>query len=324
MNLSTLQILTLSSLNLVGKTKILKIGCYIQDMKCELSSWEDFVPLLESLKIKTKDNDKKGCIKIELKHLLEAEKKAKFILESCIKQGIGVSSYYDDDFPHSLRNTINEDGKLDPPIIIFYKGDFSITKSPGVAIIGTREVSDFGAKAGMYVSQEFAKRGFNIVSGLAIGCDTIGHRGALSVEGKTIAILGHGLDSVYPAENTELAQQIVDNGGVLLSEYPIGIEVNRYNLVARDRLQAALSLATVVIQTGEQGGTMHAANATLKSSKPLYVLKFQSKEQNEHDKSLGNALLVNKGAKYISGSDNIDNIAEEIRNYKKPMTSLFE
>ena len=159
---------------------------------------------------------------------------------------------------------------------------------------------------------------------MALGCDTVGHQGALNVGGKTIAFLAHGLDTVYPPENEALAQQIIDNGGLLLSEYPVDIGVNRYNLVARDRLQASMALATLVIQTGVQGGTMHAANTTLQYPKPLYVIKFKNNDENEHEKSLGNALLVEKGAKYISGSDDINEIADSIMKYQKPRTTLFD
>lgn len=311
-------LLALKSLEGIGAKKLLKIGNYIEDSNITISSVEDIVPVLQSLKIKVKKED----VTVEL--LKDAVSAAQRSIDATKRSGIGITTYYDDDFPVSLRETINEEGKLDPPMVLYYKGDLSITKMPGLAIIGTREVTDFGAKAGLFLAQEFAKRGFCIVSGLAIGCDTIGHQGALAVGGKTIAFLAHGLDKIYPPENTELAQQIVDNGGLLLSEYPIGMSVNRYNLVARDRLQAGMSLATLVIQTGEQGGTMHAANTTLEAQKPLYTIKFQHPEQNEHEKSLGNSLLVKKGAKFISGSDNIDNISNNILNYQKPKTSLFE
>ena len=94
--------------------------------------------------------------------------------------------------------------------------------------------------------------------------------------------------------------------------------------MARDRLQASMALATLVIQTGVQGGTMHAANTTLQYPKPLYVIKFKNNDENEHEKSLGNALLVEKGAKYISGSDDINEIADSIMKYQKPRTTLFD
>ena len=311
-------LLAIKSLEGIGTVKLLKIGNYVEDKNIAISSPSDLVPILDDLKIKVKKE------KVTTEMLQKALGVARRTIEYNLQAGIGITTYYDEDYPSILRDTINEDGKLAPPMVLYYKGDLSITRMPGLAVIGTREITDFGKKAGLYLTQEFAKRGFCIVSGLAIGCDTVGHRGALDVGGKTIAFLAHGLDTVYPPENEGLAQQIVDNGGLLLSEYPVGMGVNRYNLVARDRLQASMSLATLVIQTGVQGGTMHAANTTLQYPKPLYVIKFKNNEENEHEKSLGNALLVEKGAKYISGGDNIDAIAESILNYQKPKTTLFD
>lgn len=311
-------LLAIKSFEGIGTVKLLKIGNYVEDKNIAISSPSDLVPILDDLKIKVKKE------KVTTEMLQKALGVARRTIEYNLQAGIGITTYYDEDYPKILRDTISEDGKIAPPMVLYYKGDLSITRMPGLAVIGTREITDFGKKAGLYLTQEFAKRGFCIVSGLAIGCDTVGHRGALDVGGKTIAFLAHGLDSVYPPENEVLAQQIVDNGGLLLSEYPVGMGVNRYNLVARDRLQASMSLATLVIQTGVQGGTMHAANTTLQYPKPLYVIKFKNNEENEHEKSLGNALLVEKGAKYISGGDDIDAIAESILNYQKPKTTLFD
>ena len=311
-------LLAIKSLEGIGTVKLLKIGNYVEDKNIAISSPSDLVPILDDLKIKVKKE------KVTTEMLQKALGVARRTIEYNLQAGIGITTYYDEDYPSILRDTISEDGKIAPPMVLYYKGDLSITQMPGLAVIGTREITDFGKKAGLFLTQEFAKRGFCIVSGLAIGCDTVGHRGALDVNGKTIAFLAHGLDTVYPPENEALAQQIIDNGGLLLSEYPVGMGVNRYNLVARDRLQASMALATLVIQTGVQGGTMHAANTTLQYPKPLYVIKFKNNEENEHEKSLGNALLVEKGAKYISGGDNIDAIAESILSYQKPKTTLFD
>lgn len=311
-------LLALKSFEGIGTKKLLKIGNYIEDKNISISSTSELVPILEDLKIKVKKE------KVTKDMLEEALLIARQAIDNNLRAGIGITTYYDEDFPSVLRSTIDEEGKLAPPVVLYYKGDLSITKMPCLAVIGTREITDFGKRAGFYLTQEFVKRGFCIVSGLAIGCDTVGHQGALDVNGKTIAFLAHGLDTVYPPENEELAQRIVDKGGLLLSEYPLGNNVNKYNLVARDRLQACMSLATLVIQTGVKGGTMHAANTTLKSKRPLYTIKFKNDAENEHEKSLGNAFLVTKGAKYISGSDDIDEIAESIRNYQKPKTTFFE
>lgn len=324
MALTKEQILTLSCLKEVGvkgvgPKKILAIGATINERNIKINSYEDLARLMSGMKEKAIQN-------VTLANLNDACRVAQKIIEASNHAGIGLVGYYDEEFPDVLRKTINEDGKLDPPLLLWYRGDLSITKLPGFAVIGTREATQEGIAGGTYLAGEFAKRGFNIVSGLAIGCDTYGHKGALKVKGKTTAILATGLDqkSIYPTENQDLAEEIVQNGGLLISEYRIGTPVNRYNLVARDRLQSGLSLATLVVQTGESGGTMHAATATLQAGKPLYAMLFKDDATNQHEKCLGNALLVKKGAKYIKGDDDFDIISESIKNRKPVKTDLFE
>ena len=324
MALNKEQVLTLTCLKEVGvkgvgPQKIFAIGAAIDERELEIKSYEDLAKLMSGMK-------EKAINKVTLANLNDAYTVAKKIVEASSRLNIGYVGYYDSEFPDVLRKTVNEEGKLDPPLILWYRGDFSITQLPGFAVIGTREATPEGIAGGTYLAGEFAKRGFNIVSGLAIGCDTCGHKGALKVSGKTTAILANGLDhkSIYPPENQDLAEEIVENGGLLISEYRIGTPVNRYNLVARDRLQSGLSLATLVVQTGEQGGTMHAATATLQAGKPLYTMLFKNDATNQHEKCLGNALLVKQGAKFIKGDANFDEISNNIRNWKPIKTDLFD
>ena len=314
MALSSLNVITLQNIKGIGPKAILKIGAAVESKR--IDTIKQLYQTLQDLKIK------KGSI--TMNELLDAEGVAKSIIIRSEKEGIGVVSYYDDEFPEILRHCMNEEGKEEPPIVLYYKGDWSVTKMPGLAVIGTREMLKEGEKAGKYLAGEFVKRGFCIVSGLAIGCDTSGHRGALDAGGKTIAFLAHGLDSIYPPENTELANEIVEKGGLLISEYTIGTPVNRYALVARDRLQAGMSFATLVVHTGIQGGTMHAVNTTIVENKPVYVVKFQNGELHRNEKVQGNDYLVEKkGAKYISGADNIDDIVKSINTKQLSQTTLF-
>ena len=316
MALSAEHILTLQQIKGVGNKTIFK---FAEQVTTVLTSVDE---LYKSL---SKTSDKK-LNALDKEDILEANEYARRLIDRSASKSIYALSYYDEDFPDTLRKTINENGKEDPPLLIWYRGNISIAKLPGIAVIGTREPTDDGIKAGMHLAGEFAKRNFNIVSGLAFGCDSCGHQGALDALGKTTAILANGLDteSIYPRENQQLAEDIVDNGGLLLSEYCIGTIVNRYSLVARDRLQAGLSNATLVIQTGVKGGTMHAANTTLLANKPLFVVKYKNNLTNMHEKCQGNAYLVTKGAQYISGTDDLDIIADKIKHVVKPKYSLFD
>ncbi len=230
--------------------------------------------------------------------------------------GIHAVTIFDDDYPENLRSTVNETGKTDAPILLYYKGDLTITKKPALAVIGTREPTNDGVTAGRYYAAAFASIGVNIVSGLAIGCDTAGHRGALDVGGSTTAFLAHGLDSIYPPENISLAEEIVEKGGLLMTEYPVGTMVNRYNLVDRDRLQAGLANATLVVQTGTSGGTMHAVNATVLSKKPLFVVDYRNPQG---EKTEGNEFLKReKGAIGLRGISD-----EEIKGHPDKYLELI-
>lgn len=182
-------------------------------------------------------------------------------------------------------------------------------KLQGIALIGSRSCSLAVQRACHYLAAEFARRCFCIISGMAMGCDTRTHRGALKAGGRTVALVGHGRDTVYPPQNLRLAHEIVLNGGLLLSEYDLGAPVTRYTLGACARLQAALALANVVIQTGVTGGTMHAARSCVNSGKPLFV----DESTDRAEVIAGNHMLVREaGARYIRGTDNLDELALSI------------
>ncbi len=306
------QILTLISLKEVGvkgigPKKIFSIAEAAKGCMLKVESFEGLHSLMQTMK-------EKAFLNVTLRNLSNAYDRTREIIGKSEDDGIGLIGYYDDEFPEILRHAINEEGKEEPPLLLWYRGDLSVLQMPGLAIIGTRQPTPEGVKGGRYLSGEFAKRGFNIVSGLALGCDTSAHQGALDVGGKTTAILANGLDwsSVYPKENRDLAMEIVETGGLLLSENRIGAYVTAYDLVSRDRLQAGLAMATIVIQTGRKGGTWHAANTTTKAGKPLFAMKFKEESVNNHEMCTGNAMMVRSGAQYIGGGDNIEEICETI------------
>lgn len=320
MALATEMILTLQQLNGIGNKTILKIA---DSVKTSIQGIEQLCQFWKTLKGKKLES-------IDTEDLESAYEKALYILSKCKKEEVEIISYYENDFPEILRHCKNEEGKLDPPILLYYRGNIKALECPGIAVIGTREPTPNGEKAGKYFSGELAKRGFNIVSGLAVGCDTTGHIGALEVGGITTAFLANGLDwdSIYPKENLELAKEIVNKGGLLLSEYPVGQPCGRYGLVARDRLQAGLSYATIVVQTGEKGGTMHAVNATINSGKLLFAVEYKKNEDITHSKVQGNIKLINEKKAYPLRSDSIDETVLMIktvqdRNRQPSQPTLF-
>ncbi|WP_188134045.1 DNA-processing protein DprA [Chitinophaga sp. CF418] len=215
-----------------------------------------------------------------------AFRKTEAIITESEHLGIRMISFKDDNYPCLLAKT------TDLPIILNYKGDISLlSEKPTVAIIGTREPTDFGMKLGTRLSEVFASNGFNIVSGLAVGCDTAGHRGALNVSGTTTAVLAHGLDKIYPKENRALADQILEKGGVLVSEYFVKQTALANFFIERDRIQAGLSLGTIVVETDVKGGTMHTVKFTLENNRVLATLNHPS-EYLKEPKTQGNQLLI--------------------------------
>lgn len=189
------------------------------------------------------------------------------------------------DFPTKLREMD------DPPLLVHCLGDSSLISSPSVAVIGTREPTGFGSDAAIEFGKQLAENGQVVVSGLALGCDTGGHEGCLEADGKTIAVLAHGLDTMFPKENRDLAISILSRGGLLLSEYKFGVGARGHQFVERDRIQAALSDAVIVVETGVEGGTLHTVGFAEKNDVPVFALDHPP-EFHEEDQVKGNRMLL--------------------------------
>lgn len=168
--------------------------------------------------------------------------------------GIQAISFYDDTYPARLRKT------PDPPAVLFAKGNLQALDSPkSLAVVGTREPTQSGKDVARKCGRTAAESGYAIISGLALGCDAHAHEGCLEAHGVGTAVLAHGLDNVYPAANRGLAERLLEDGGCLTSEYPIGTRPVRSAFPERNRIQSGLSDGVLVIETGVTGGTMHTA-----------------------------------------------------------------
>lgn len=219
--------------------------------------------------------------------------------------GHKIISFLDDDYSENLRAANNA------APIIFCAGDATNLNKKNITIIGTREPTQHGRIIAQKVTEWFTSNAWCVVSGLAIGIDTIGHKTALEKGGGTIAVLAHGLEKIYPATNKILADEILANNGLLISEYPYNSFVGKSNFVQRDTVQAALSSAVVLIQTGIKGGSLHASRAALKFNRPLIVVG-QSKTDlsNNESKIQGNISLINGSfdiRRNILNMDSFDN-----------------
>jgi len=180
----------------------------------------------------------------------------------------------------------------DPPLVLFLKGNAKCIKTPlSLAVIGTREPTEYGEKVAHRFGKRGAEAGCVIVSGLARGCDSAGHRGCLEAGGKTVAVLAHGLDRIYPKESTGLASEILEKDGCLVSEHPPGARAQRGYFVERDRLQSGMSGGVIVVETDTDGGTMHTARFAQAQCRPVACLAHPP-ELATSEKARGNQLLL--------------------------------
>lgn len=184
----------------------------------------------------------------------------------------------------------------DPPISLFIKGNKQILNETGIAIIGCRDCSSYGKKAAQYFAYNLAKENINIISGLAKGIDSYGHIGCIHSKGKTIAVIGNGLDTIYPKENYELAKLILENNGAIISEYPCGTKPKKMNFPARNRIVSGISNGIIVVEAKEKSGTLITVDFALEQGKDIFVVPGNINSIN----SIGTNELIKQGAKLIT------------------------
>ena len=193
-------------------------------------------------------------------------------------------TFQETDYYPEMLNVLGDER---PPIIHYIGNEELLERTDSVAIIGARRADKMGNGVAYQLGAECAKRGKVVISGLALGCDGAAHRGCLDAHGYTIAIVANGLDAVYPKEHEALQERIVKNGGLVISEHPIGVTANPTRLVARNRLHAALE-KVVVAQCPAKSGTMYTANFAEKYKKKMYAVAFTK----DHEFNSGNKLLL--------------------------------
>ena len=206
-------------------------------------------------------------------------------LNESFEQNIIAVPFTSKDYPNALKE-LN-----DFPLIIYVKGKLeSLNVQNTLAIVGTRNPTNYTYDYAPEVCNIFASKSQSVISGLAIGCDTIAHKSAIEMGIPTVAVLPNGLDHIYPKENTNLAYKIIDSGGCLVSEYLIGTKPNRYQFVARDRIQAGLSKAGFLLESSSKGGSMHCIKKLEKLRRKIYYLSPQNGAIN-NESWTGNKLL---------------------------------
>ena len=213
--------------------------------------------------------------------------------------GAHVLTWDSPDYPSLLRQI-----PAAPPVI-FVRGGFEPVDQWAVAIVGTRRLSAYGRLVAHDLATGLARNGITIVSGLARGIDGVAHRAALEADGRTIAVMGCGIDRVYPPEHRDLAHAIVAGQGAIVTDFPLGTEPSSANFPARNRLISGLSLGVLVIEAGERSGALITARFALEQDREVFAVPGNVNSPV----SVGTNRLIQQGAKLVMG---VEDILEEL------------
>jgi len=229
------------------------------------------------------------------------------VIEYSLKKGYSFVVPEQSDYSERLRN-------IDyPPILLWYKGDVGLLNSAGIAVVGTRAPSLYGKAMTKEFTQKLVEQDLVIVSGLARGIDTIAHRSTIEHRGKTIAVLGSGLDKIYPSENSFLVDEIIEKNGLVISEYSPGTKPDYQNFPTRNRIVSGLSLGVLVIETDIEGGSMITAELAFNQNREVFAIPHAL----DNRKGRGcNFMIRNNTAKMVENVEDIISEFDWIRSSK--------
>lgn len=222
------------------------------------------------------------------------------ILERTERTGAQIVSFQDDTYPSILREI------YDPPLLLWLKGDPAVLNTPGIAMVGTRRASKYGRSQADVFGKKLVNNGLTVVSGLAYGVDAASHKAALKGGGKTIAVLGSGIDNIYPAKHTGLAQEIAEKGGAVITEFPPGTNPDAGNFPVRNRIVSGMTLGTLVVESGLKGGSMITAQSALTQNREVFVIPHSLGNRNSEG---CNHLIKRSAGKLVQ---TVDDILEEL------------
>lgn len=246
----------------------------------------------------------------------EALLKADTILEKNKEFNIKVTFYTDKNYPKELAKIDN------PPAIIYYKGaEFSEISEHAIACVGTRKPTKLSYNAVNYLVPQWVNNNCSIISGLACGVDKLSHQSCISSGGKTVAVLAHGLDTIYPKENKALADRILSSGGILMSEYPVGTKADKFRFVNRNRLIVGMSKAVVIYECDAKGGTMHNVEYATQQKKPIFcpdvgdeVIDIQTGTKKLIDEHIATVIKQGRDIKGVLDAVGVKNVNTGMRN----------
>lgn len=218
----------------------------------------------------------------------------KKIARFCKQNNVKLVSYADTDYPNCLKQIAN------PPLVLYVKGKLPAA-CYSIAIVGSRSCTEYGRRAATYFSEQLARCGIPIISGGARGIDTAAHKACLAAGGQTVAVLGCGLDIVYPEENGRLYTEIVAQGGAVITEYAPGVLPFNYNFPARNRIIVGLSQGVLVAEAAKRSGAIITANLAADAGREVYCVPGNIFDRT----SIGCHELIRTGAKLIDKPEHI-------------------
>ncbi len=222
------------------------------------------------------------------------------IIEQTQTCGAQIITWYDDYYPDLLREI------YDPPILFWLKGDPEVLKTNSIAVVGTRRAKNYGIEQAKCFTQKLVEQNLTIVSGLAYGVDAVAHKTTLENGGKTVAVLGSGIDNIYPWRHAGLAKKIIENNGAVLSEFPLGSAPDAGNFPERNRIVSGLTLGTLVVESGLKGGSMITAQSALTQNREVFVVPHSLDNRN----GIGCNHLIKRGAGKLVQT--VDDILDEL------------
>ncbi len=205
------------------------------------------------------------------------------------RKKIKYTTIFDGDYPISLKNL------SDPPPVLFYTGALQNLHRPSIAIVGSRSCTNYGLQNTRRIAGELARMGFVVVSGLALGIDAQAHAACLEVKGRTVAVLGSGLDVIYPSTHVDLARRIVCQKGTVITEFPPGTTPRPYHFPVRNRLISGLCHATIIVEAKQKSGTLSTARHCLDQGRELFAVPGPV----HHGTSQGTHRLIERGEAQI-------------------------
>lgn len=216
-------------------------------------------------------------------------------IEQVVKIGGKIVTYWDNKYPQLLKNIYY------PPLILYILGNVIDNDSQSISIVGTRTATNYGKSMVTKFTTSLVENNITIVSGMARGIDSIAHKTAIKQNGRTLAIIGSGLDVIYPPENKKLFHDIKEQGAVI-SEFPLGTNPDAQNFPKRNRIIAGISLGTLIVETRNNGGAMQTAKHALDQNKEVFAIPGNLTSEQSNGT---NTLIQRNGAKLVTEPDDL-------------------